>query len=93
MATSRKRSGTLLSQLSAQLQAHSAPVGSSITLQTSIHNNSNNYPNVLLNREFWRGIQVGDVIELRAPHMKQPCVFVVDQNDVQNLPYTVQVST
>lgn len=92
MATGRNRSGTLLSQLSAQVQAYSVHPTSSVTLQTSIHSNAaSNYPNVLLNRACWPGIQVGDVIELRAPHMKEPCVFIIDQNDPLNLPQHLQV--
>jgi hypothetical protein len=94
MATGRNRSGTLLSQLSAQVQAHSVSSTSSVTLQTSIHGNAtSNYPNVLLNRTCWPGIQVGDVIELRAAHMKESCVFIIDESDPIGLPQHLQVCT
>ncbi|CAG7852569.1 Vacuolar membrane-associated protein IML1 [Serendipita indica DSM 11827] len=93
MATGRRRSGTLVSQLSAQAQAQAGHFVSTITLQASTHGNaSNNYPNVLLNRDRWPGIQVGDVIELRASHMAEPCVFIIDASDPVGLPYNLQVS-
>ena len=92
MATNRRRSGTLVSQLSAQAQAQGGHFVSTITLQVSTHGNaSNNYPNVLLNRDRWPGIQIGDVIELRASHMIEPCVFIVDASDPVGLPYNLQV--
>ncbi|KAG8854645.1 vacuolar membrane-associated protein iml1 [Serendipita sp. 411] len=93
MATARRRSGTLLSQFNAQTSHQSISIGGSIILQTSTHPNSaNNYPNVLLNRDRWPGIQVGDVIKLETPTMGEPCIFVIDESDPVGLPYNVQVS-
>ncbi|KAG8821492.1 vacuolar membrane-associated protein iml1 [Serendipita sp. 399] len=93
MATSRRRSGTLLSQLNAQIAHQAVSIGGSIILQTSTHPNSaNSYPNVLLNRDRWPGIQVGDVIQLRTQDMVEPCVFVIDESDPVGLPYNFQVS-
>ncbi|KAG8869350.1 vacuolar membrane-associated protein iml1 [Serendipita sp. 405] len=93
MATARRRSGTLLSQFNAQTSHQSISIGGSIILQTSTHPNSaNNYPNVLLNRDRWPGIQVGDVIKLETPTMGEPCIFVIDEGDPVGLPYNVQVS-
>jgi hypothetical protein len=58
----------------------------------SVHPNAAlEYPNVLLNRERWPAIQVGDIIELTVSHMKEPCVFVIDQNDPVGLPPNLQV--
>lgn len=71
MATGRKRSGTLSSQLLAQAQAQNQtfagyPAGP-ITLQAQVHSNgANSYPNVLLNRERVPYFQAGDIIELRC---------------------------
>lgn len=93
MATGRKRSGTLSSQLLAQNQTFAGYPTGPITLQAQTHTNgANQYPNVLLNRERVPYFQVGDIIELRSPHMKQPCIFMIDQNDPVNLPPTLQVS-
>jgi hypothetical protein len=92
MATARNRSGTISSQLTSQIQAHPTYFDGSVRLQTSVHPNSAlEYPNVLLNRERWPAIQVGDVIELTAAHMKEPCIFVIDQNDPVGLPPNLQV--
>jgi len=93
MSTARNRSGTISSQLTSQIQAHASYFDGSVRLQTSVHpNGQHEYPNVLLNRDRWPGIQTGDVIELTASHMKEPCVFVIDQNDPVGLPANLQVS-
>lgn len=92
MATARKRSGTISSQLTTQIQTHAIYFDGSVRLLTSVHPNSaGDYPNVLLNRDRWPGIQVGDVIELMASHMKEPCVFIIDHNDPIGLPPNLQV--
>jgi hypothetical protein len=92
MATARNRSGTISSQLTSQLQAHPIYFDGSVRLQMSVHPNAAlDYPNVLLNRDRWPAIQVGDIIELTASHMKEPCVFIIDQNDPVGLSLNVQV--
>ena len=92
MANARARSGTISSQLTSQIQNHAAYFDGSVRLLTSVHPNSaSDYPNVLLNRDRWPGIQAGDVIELVASHMKEPCVFIIDQNDPTGLPPNLQV--
>jgi hypothetical protein len=92
MATARNRSGTISSQLTSQLQAHPTHFDGSVRLQMSVHpNGALEYPNVLLNRERWPAIQVGDIIELTAAHIKEPCVFVIDLNDPVGLHPNIQV--
>jgi hypothetical protein len=95
MATGRNRSGTLVShvsQLSSQLQMYPMQTKDSVNLQVSVHvNGSSGYPNVLLNRDWWKDVQNGDVIELKAGPNKESCVFVLESTDPVGLPPNIQV--
>ncbi|CAG8622288.1 13379_t:CDS:2 [Acaulospora colombiana] len=93
MATGRNRSGTLVSQLSSQLQMYPVQSKDCVNLQASIHvNGSGGYPNVLLNRDWWKDVQNGDVIELKGGPHKESCVFVLEPTDPAGLPPNIQVS-
>lgn len=90
----RRRSGTLksvASNPSSPLEAFSpAQVGDNRILRVTVHENAaNQYPNVLLNRDYWPGVQNGDMFRIDSPN-SDPCVFVLKDRD-PTCPSHVQV--